>query len=94
MSSSASPSKLASMTRPPLRKGQIWLPEGNPQSQEAREIEEVGSEEITFIMPNSGKKQMKKHETVSRFALWILREKAQEITVVFSNSASEILVED
>ena len=94
MSSSENGSKLASLTKPPLAKGQMWLPGGNPESEDAREINVVGNEEVNFTLPNSGKRQTKQTESVSRFALWILRSKAKEITKVFEEQASEILVED
>lgn len=70
----------------------MWLPGGNPESEDAREIEEVG-EEIVYTLPNSGKRQTKQRDSVSRFALWILQKKAKEITKVFEEQASEILVE-
>jgi len=94
MSSSSNQSRLADMTNPPLRKGQIWLPGGNPDSQEAREIVVVGDEEVNYTLPTSGKRQTKQTETIARFALWILRENAQEITVVLVHRPSDILVED
>lgn len=71
----------------------MWLPEGNPESTEAREIEDVG-EEVIYTLPNTDKRKTKQHESISRFALWILRSKAKEITKVFEEKASEILVED
>ena len=71
----------------------MWLPGGNPESEEAREITVVGMEEVNFTLPNSGKRQTKQTESISRFALWILQKKAKEITKVFEEQASEILVE-
>lgn len=94
MSSSGSASRLASMTNPPLKKGQIWLPGGNPESQEAREILVIGEEEVQYIFPNSEKRKTRQTDTIARFALWILRDNAQEITTVLANRPAEVLVED
>jgi len=85
------------MTKPPLQKGQIWLPGGNPESEEGREIVDVGDEEVTYTLPNSGQRQTRKSATISRFALWILQQNAKEISVVLQqqlNSEPDILVED
>lgn len=78
MSTSGSRS-IAQNTNPPLQKGQIWLPQGNPESPEAREISEVGPDEIFYILPNSESRKTRQHEPVSRFVLWILRDKAEEV---------------
>jgi len=85
---------IAQNTNPPLQKGQIWLPQGDPQSPEAREITEVGQDEIFYILPNSESRKTRQHEPISRFVLWILRDKAQEVSSVLSQRSSEILVED
>lgn len=85
---------IAQNTNPPLQKGQIWLPGGDPQSPEAREIAEVGQDEIFYILPNSEARKTKQHEPLSRFVLWILRDKAQEVSTVLAQRGSEILVEE
>ena len=95
MSSSENGSRLGSRTNPPLMKGQIWLPGGNPESEEAREITVLGDEEINFILPNSGKRQTRQTEPIARFVLWILKSKCKEVSVVLSDeNATELLVED
>lgn len=72
----------------------MWLPGGNPESENAREIMVVGDEEVNYTLPNSGKRQTKQTESVGRFCLWILREKAVEITQVFaSDNEPEVLTE-
>lgn len=92
MSTSNSPS-VAQNTSPPLQKGQIWLPGGDPNHQEAREIVEVG-DEVLYILPNSEARKTKQHEPVARFVLWILRDKAEEVSTVLTRQQPEILVED
>ena len=94
MSTSESRS-IAQNTNPPLQKGQIWLPQGDPNSPEAREIVVLGQDEIQYIRPNDEKRKTKQNEPVSRFVLWILRDKAEEVSTVLSKrDAPEVLVED
>lgn len=72
----------------------MWLPGGNPESQEAREIMVIGDEEVSYTLPNSGKRQTTQRESIGRFCLWILREKAQEITHIFEQEDEpEVLTE-
>jgi len=39
----------------------------------------VGPDEIFYILPNSESRKTRQHEPVSRFVLWILRDKAEEV---------------
>ena len=90
----STPRSIAQNTNPPLQKGQIWLPEGNPDNLQAREITDVGDEEIHYILPNDESRKTRKHEPVSRFVLWILRDKAEEVSTILQSRSAEILVED
>ncbi len=55
----------------------------------------MGQDEIHYIRPNDEKRKTKQHEPVSRFVLWILRDKAEEVSTVLSQRETpEVLVED
>lgn len=55
----------------------------------------LGQDEIQYIRPNDEKRKTKQNEPVSRFVLWILRDKAEEVSTVLSKrDAPEVLVED
>lgn len=87
--STSMPRSIAQNTNPPLQRGQIWLPGGDPNNSEAREILEVGQDEIHYIRPNDEKRKTKQHEPVSRFVLWILRDKAEEVSTVLVSRGIE-----
>ena len=84
---------LASMTRPPLAPKQIWLPKGDPQSKDQREVKSLDDSEVAYIVVTDKGRHVEKKDTVQRFLLWILQEKAEEISVVYSKQPQDLLVE-
>lgn len=90
MNSSGSNS-LASMTRPPLAPKQIWLPKGDPQSKSQREIKGLDDSVVTYTVLSEKGRHVEKKDTLQRFLLWILQEKAEEISVIYAKEPEELL---
>jgi len=90
--STSNGNSLASMTRPPLAERQIWLPGGNPEAKDQREIKSLDDSTVTYVIITDKGRHVEKNDTLQRFLLWILQSKAQEIGTIYATKDPEVIL--